>query len=112
MKNRCIHILAFALSIFTAGTCAAAQSDSSTPRRITLQEAVDLALQHNHVVRIARSGVEVKRNAKDVARSSYFPVLRNESTFVHVTDTQFIEFPAGGLGVFGANLVPPQPLII
>jgi len=110
--NRRIHILAFALSIFTAGIFAAAQSDSSTPRRITLQEAVDLALKHNHVVRIAESAVEEKRSAKDVARSSYFPVLRNESTFVHLTDTQFIEIPAGGLGVFGTNLIPTQPLIL
>jgi outer membrane protein TolC len=77
-----------------------------------LQGAVQLALKHNHVVRIARSGVEEKRYAKDVARSSYFPVLRNESTFVHLTDTQFIEIPSGGLGVFGAVFIPQQPLIL
>jgi outer membrane protein TolC len=110
--NRRIHILAFALPIFTAGIFAVAQSDSSTPRRITLQEAVQLALKHNHVVRIAESAVEEKRNAKDVARSSYFPVLRNESTFLHLTDTQFIQIPSGGLGVFGTNFIPPQPLIL
>src|SRR6266481_5357118 len=110
--NRRIHILAFALPIFTAGIFAVAQSDSSTPRRITLQEAVQLALKHNHVVRIAESAVEEKRNAKDVARSSYFPVLRNESTFVHITDTQFIQIPAGSLGVFGTNFIPPQSLTL
>jgi outer membrane protein TolC len=110
--NRRIHILAIALSIFTAGTCAAPQGDSSTPRRITLQEAVQLALKHNHVVRIARSGVEEKRYAKDVARSSYFPVLRNDSSFVHLTDTQFVEIPSGGLGVIGTNFIPAQPLIL
>jgi outer membrane protein TolC len=111
--NRRIHILAFALSIFTAGTFAtAAQSNPSTLRRITLQEAVDLALKHNHVVRIAESAVEEKRNAKDVAKSSYFPVLRNESNFVHLTDTQFIQIPSGSLGVIGTALVPPQPFII
>ncbi|MCU1287231.1 MAG: hypothetical protein JWO13_3581 [Acidobacteriales bacterium] len=110
--NRRIHILAIAVSVCTAGSFAAAQTDSSTLRRITLQEAVDLALQHNHVVRIAESAVEEKKNAKDVARSSYFPVLRNDTEFVHVTDTQFIEIPAGGLGVFGTNLIPTQPLIL
>lgn len=110
--NRRIHILAFALPIFTAGIFAVAQSDTSIPRRITLQEAVQLALKHNHVVRIAESAVEEKRSAKDVAGSSYFPVLRNESTFLHFTDTQFIQIPSGGLGVFGTNLIPPQPLIL
>jgi outer membrane protein TolC len=88
------------------------QTESNAPRRITLREAVDLALKHNHVVRIAESAVQEKRSAKDVARSSYFPVLRNESGFLHITDTQFIQIPAGGLGVFGTNLIPPQPLIL
>src|SRR5437879_2702186 len=81
------------------------QTDSTVPRRITLSEAVDLALKHNHIVRFAELAVEEKRNSKDVARSSYFPVLRNDSNFVHVTDTQFIEIPTGGLGVFGSNLI-------
>jgi len=49
------------------------QTRSMVPRSITLREAVDLALKHNHVVRIAASAVDEKRSAKDVARSSYFP---------------------------------------
>jgi outer membrane protein TolC len=88
------------------------ETEPAPPRRITLQEAVNLALKHNHVVRIVRSAVEEKRYAKDVAKSTYFPVIRNDSSFVHLTDTQFIEIPAGGLGVVGTNLIPPRPLIL
>jgi outer membrane protein TolC len=88
------------------------QTGSTPPRVITLHEAVELALKHNHVVRIAEFKVEEKEHAKEVARSAYFPLVRNDSAFVHVTDTQFIEIPAGGLGVVGSTLIPPQPLVL
>ena len=103
----------FAL-LFSAGTCAAFAQQPETPaaRRITLREAVDLALAHNHAVRLARLSVDEKDRAKDVARSAYFPQVRNETTLVHLTDTQLVEIPAGGLGVVGATPVPPQTLIL
>lgn len=88
------------------------QMDSAAPRRLTLHEAVELALQHNHLVHIAKSSVDEKQSAKDVARSAYFPVIRNDSTFVHLTDTQFIAIPAGELGVVGSNLIPPHTVVI
>jgi outer membrane protein len=109
--NRRVKLIATLLCV--GNTVVLSQQTSSTaPRSITLREAVDLALKHNHVVRIAASAVDEKRSAKDVARSSYFPVLRNDSSFVHLTDTQFIEIPTGGLGAAGGNLIPPSPLIL
>jgi outer membrane protein TolC len=103
----------FAL-IFSAAACAAfaQQPEPAAARRITLREAVDLALAHNHAVRLARLSVDEKDRAKDVAKSDYFPQVRNDTTLVHLTDTQLIEIPAGGLGVFGVTLVPPQTLIL
>jgi outer membrane protein TolC len=103
----------FAL-LFSAGTCAAfaQQSEPAAARRITLREAVDLALAHNHGVRLAQLAVDEKDRAKAVARSDYFPQVRNETTLVHLTDTQLVEIPAGGLGVVGGTPVPPQTLIL
>ena len=75
---------------------------------LTLREAVDLALARNHAVRLAQLSVEEKDRAKDVAKSGYFPQVRNDTTFVHLTDTQLVEIPAGGLGVVGVTPVPPQ----
>ena len=100
--------------LLSAGTGAAfAQSpETAVARRITLAEAVDLALAHNHVVRLARLSVEEKERAKEVAKSGYFPSVRNDTTVLHVTDTQLVEIPAGGLGVIGPNPIPPQPLIL
>src|SRR4051812_9582171 len=88
------------------------QAESLTTRLITLHEAVELALMHNHVVRIAKFKVEENQHAKEVAKSAYFPVIRNDSALVHVTDTQFIEIPAGGLGVVGSTQIPSRPLVL
>src|SRR5713101_7856505 len=90
----------FAVPILAA-TVAAAQDGASAPaaRNITLQEAVQLALRHNHVVKIAGFQVEEKQHAKDVARSAYFPTLRNDSSVRDLTDTEFIAIPAGSLGI-------------
>src|SRR5215470_8138200 len=85
-----------------------AQTEATAPRKLNLRDAVDLALKHNHVVRISELHVEEEKQAKEVARSAYYPVLRNDSAFVHITDTQFIEIPAGGLGTAAGALIPPK----
>ena len=43
---------------------------------------------------VSRSlSVEEKDRAKDVAKSGYFPQVRNDTTLVHLTDTQLVEIP-------------------
>jgi outer membrane protein TolC len=102
-----------ALPVFAA-TVAAAQDTASTPaaRNITLQEAVQLALRHNHVVRIAGFQVEEKQHAKDEARSSYFPTLRNDSSVRHLTDTEFIAIQAGSLGSPANTAIPGRTVVL
>src|SRR5262249_17534414 len=46
------------------------------------------------------------------AKSEYFPSIRNDSSFFHVTDTQLIEIPAGELGVVTGTRIPPVTSII
>src|SRR5262245_22055331 len=95
-----------------ASVAGAQQRDAAAPRRLTLEEAVALALENNHHVRIAGFSVEEKQEAKKVARSAYFPTIRNETNAIRVTDTQLIAIPPGGLGAVGSSLIPPQNLII
>jgi outer membrane protein TolC len=85
---------------------------AAAPRLITLREALDLASQNNHRVRLARLGVDEKQRARDVAKSGYFPVVRADSSLMHVTETQLVEIPTGSLGTVGSNPIPPSPLII
>ena len=82
------------------------------PRHITLEEAVQLALKHNHVVRIAGYSVQEKEHTKDVARSAYFPLLRNDTNVAHLTDTQFVGVPAGSLGTVSGTPIPAQSVIL
>jgi outer membrane protein TolC len=86
--------------------------NTASPRHIALQEAVQLALKHNHDMRIAGYTVEEKRHAKEVAKSSYFPSIRNDSSFMHVTDTQLIQIKPGSFGIAGGTPIPPVDAII
>ena len=93
--------------------CAAAQQTAQpAPRHLGLDEAVQLALNHNHLVRIASLRVEEQQQAKQIARSAYFPTLRNDTSFAHVTDTQFIEIPGGALGSVNGTTIPSKPFLI
>ena len=101
--------LGLALFAVSFPLCARAQKAEPTPRKISLPEAVQLALKHNHVVRIAGLQVEEKQHAKEAARSGYFPSITNQSTVLRVTDTQFIQIPAGSLGTVSGTPIPTEP---
>ena len=107
-----LHTLTAAALFMGAVLAQGQQTDSTAPRTISLHEAVELALRHNHTVRIAALHVEEEQHAKEVARSAYLPNIWNASTFGHSTDTQFIGIPAGSLGVVGSNLIPSRPITI
>ena len=111
MKSR--RTLFLALVFLAPGqTLRAQEKKAEEPRHITLDEAVQLALKHNHIVRIARYQVEEKTHTKDIARSAYFPILRNDSNLFRLTDTQFIGIPAGGIGTVGGTALPAQTTIL
>jgi len=89
--------IAVAASLILLGAVAVGQGGPPAPRSLDLHEAIEMALQHNHVVRIASHHVQEEQHAKEVARSAYLPTLRNDSEFFHVTDTQFIDIPTNSL---------------
>jgi outer membrane protein TolC len=104
MRMMFTAVVLFVMQLHATGQ----QTRPTQPLKINLKEAVELALKHNHAARIASYHVEEQQHAKEVARSGYLPVLRNDSFFFHVTDTQFIELPAGSLG----GGIPSQPTIV
>jgi outer membrane protein TolC len=94
------------------GSALAQEKKPATERAITLDEAVQLAFQHNHYVRLAAYRVDESQHAKDVARSSYFPNLKNDSMAGQVTDTQFIAIPRGKLGTADGTPIPEQTAVL
>jgi outer membrane protein TolC len=113
-RNFALFLLMELLMAIGFSPCLAKGEEGNTPtaRHVTLQEAVQLAMKHNHGIRIAGYTVEEKQQAKNVAKSSYFPSIRNDSSFLHVTDTELIQIKAGSLGVSGGTSIPPVNAII
>jgi outer membrane protein len=111
MKRKALSLLtATALS---ASIVLADETGRAAPsRHITLQEAVQLALKHNHNVRMAQYGVDEKQHAKEAVRSSYFPSLRNDTSFWRLTDTQLIQLREGSLSAPGGTPIPAANTII
>ncbi|MGA2428166.1 MAG: TolC family protein [Candidatus Acidiferrum sp.] len=111
MTNRRIALLWTLLSVVPSSV-AAQETKLPETRRITLDEAVQLALKHNHVVRIAGYKVDEKEHSREIARSAYFPILRNDSNVAHLTDTQFIGIPEGSLGAVGGIAIPERSIVL
>jgi outer membrane protein TolC len=107
-----------ALALLTAAALSASLAladetgGAAASRHITLREAVQLALKHNHNVRIAQYGVDEKQHAKEAAKSSYFPSIRNDSSFLRLTDTQLIQIAPGSLGVVAGTPIPAVNSVI
>src|SRR5215469_16716674 len=68
-------------------------------RRLTLAEAVRLAVEQNRTLKIARLKVKENEYKKDAARSAYFPTITNESDALHISELQALSIPQGAFGV-------------
>ncbi|MGA8596224.1 MAG: TolC family protein, partial [Bryobacteraceae bacterium] len=88
--------------------CAARHARGADSQRLTLPEAVQLAVKQNRALKIARLKVDENQQKKAGERSAYFPGITNQSNAFHITDLQDIGIPAGGLGRVEGSLVPAQ----
>jgi outer membrane protein TolC len=110
-RNGILRVLALSGLAGLWAQSALAQS-SKNVRRITLTEAVHLAISQNHVLKIARLKVTENEQKKAGERSAYFPSIANQSNILHVTDLQNIGIPAGAFGSAGGSLVPSRGITI
>jgi outer membrane protein len=82
---------------------------SSTPaaRRLTLEEARQLALQNNQSLALARLNVMTKEHATAAARKDYFPKLLGNVTYFHFNENlgTVVTAASGASGSFG--ILPP-----
>jgi outer membrane protein TolC len=93
-SNRTCHKWATMAACFLTVVSAA----SSQERKLTLQEAVDLALHQNRALKIAHYGLAAEQQKQRGERSNYYPSITNESNALYVTDLQRIEVPPGAFG--------------
>jgi multidrug efflux pump subunit AcrB/outer membrane protein TolC len=96
-----------ALFLFSSGQVLA------ETRKLTLQEAVEIALSGNSVLKIGKAKVREGREKVTSARADYFPHLSNNSTYAGLTDRQLVSIPAGGLGTLpGLGPFPTNKITI
>jgi outer membrane protein TolC len=101
------------LSVAGLGVVAAVPQNAAEVRRLTLEEAVHLAISQNHELKIARLKVAENEQKKAGARASYFPEIKNQTNFLHVNALENIDIPAGAFGrVPNAGLVPSRDVLI
>jgi len=101
------------LTLAGLGILAAPPQFAAEARRLTLPEAVQLALHENRTLKIARLRVTEAEQKRAAAKANYFPELRNQSTFLHTTAFQNIEVPAGAFGAYpGIGTVPARDVLL
>jgi outer membrane protein TolC len=86
------------LSMAVLGVLTNVDQQAAEEKRLTLTEAVQLAVSQNRDLKIARLRVEESVQKKAQARSSYFPEIKNHSTFLRTTSLENLEIPAGAFG--------------
>ena len=91
-------VAAALLMLIACGAVAHAQ-----PRKLTLDEAVSLATQHNSMVKIAGDKVTQMDARIKESRAGFFPALTNDSTSVHIANQQRIDYPARRPGCVSRN---------
>src|SRR6516162_8222792 len=75
-------------------------------RRLTLAEAVRLAVEQNRSLKIARLKVKENEYKKNASRSAYFPTLTNESDALHISELQALNVPPGAFGTVSGVPIP------
>src|SRR5215469_12773413 len=78
------------------------------PRHLTLAEAVQLAIEHNRSLNIARLKVKENEYKKDEAHSDYLPAITNQSNILHITELQNLVISQGAFGNVSGVPVPSQ----
>lgn len=99
--------------VLVAGALLLVSTSSAQERKLTLQEAVDLALQQNHAIKTSYYAVAAEQQKRRIAQSNYLPTITNESNLLHITDLQRVEVSGGAFGaVPGGASIPPSNLFL
>src|SRR5271156_3588872 len=100
-KTRCWISIAAAILL-------SARSYAGELRKLTLQEAVQLAIGQNRGLKIARLKIREAEQRKVEQKSSYFPELTDHAKADENTGIDHVAIPAGALGTVNGTLVPDK----
>ena len=84
-----------------------ALGQTGSPVHLTLPAAVDMAIAHNHKLKLAALSIHDSEEQKRIAESHYYPTIQNESKIHHITELEGVVIPAGAFGSgTSAGLIP------
>jgi outer membrane protein TolC len=105
--------LPLALLVSTFATSSVAQQSPANPMRLTLEQAIRLALKQNHSIHLRSLSVDQMQSKKDEATSNYLPQIKASGSVLHVTELAGVEIPAGAFGNYpSTGPVPAKSLFI
>src|SRR6266481_6356552 len=100
------------LTIAGLAVLSAVPQHAAEVRRLTLTEAIHLAIRQNRALKIARLKVVENEQKKAGEHSAYFPAITNQSNALHITDLQNIVIPAGAFGATAVALKPAHDVTL
>ncbi|MCU1259638.1 MAG: AcrB/AcrD/AcrF family protein [Bryobacterales bacterium] len=93
--------------------CFAGTLHAQSPRKLTLPEAVDLALKQNSDLRIGRAKVRGNQYHAMGTRAEELPQVKTDAALFGIAKTQNLTIPAGALGAYPAfGLLPGSAVLI
>ncbi|MGA2228285.1 MAG: TolC family protein [Syntrophobacteraceae bacterium] len=106
VKSRMIKPTSAAVAALIAALILAANPAHAETKRLTLTEAVDLALKGNSALKIARFKVDEKGKKVASTSADNFPHLSNYSWYLGTSESQLVTIPFPGIGTIpvGENL--------
>jgi cobalt-zinc-cadmium efflux system outer membrane protein len=86
MRSQCFRLVAFAVAVIFGGTARAQAPSAPTqgPVRITLDEAIQMALEHNHNLKAARTTIQQSEASEITANLRPNPVLTLDAQFLPI----------------------------
>ena len=112
-NKRGMHMKTALLAVTMAALAAGSTLWAAGVKRLTMAEAVELALKQNRTLKIARLQVQENQEKKASAKSLYFPTLSNETNVMHISELQNVDIPAASFGTIpGVGALPPRDLFI
>jgi multidrug efflux pump subunit AcrB/outer membrane protein TolC len=104
---------AIAPLVAIAALCFAGTVHAQAPRKLTLSEAVELALKQNSDLRIGRARVNGNQYRAAGTRADELPQVKTDAGLFEVARTQNLTIPAGSLGTYpGIGLLPGSTVLI
>jgi outer membrane protein TolC len=95
---RLFGLLVGLVALTASDRCLAQQTPGPAVKRLTLDEAIQLARAHNRTLRVAQLKVTETEAQARQARANYYPQLTADGYYVGAAETQNIVVPVGALG--------------